>query len=149
MSDVLLNTKLAAWRNARSVSHRALAEEISTFAKADPQSPPEFLKINHTDIRRAENHLSKASFNRVTEAIYKYYDVPTGFFGEFLNPLKKYASEIETMQVLESQVAYQAKNITNLTELVDTQRLLIEKLQNEVNALKERLALLHKIDKPE
>jgi len=139
MSDILPNKKLADWRNAKGISHRALAEEIIAFAKADASAPPEYFKINHTDIRRAENHLSKASYKRVTDAIYSYYDVSEGFFGDFADPLKKYATEIETLHVLEAQVIYQTQNIVSLEKLVETQRLLIEKLQAENKALTQKL----------
>lgn len=140
MSDSLPNTKLADWRSERGITHRALAQEILAFVQKDPKAPPEFFKITFTDVRRAEAHLSRKSYDRVTSAIYQYYPVEKGSFGDFAPPLKEYATQLKSMHILESTVAYQTKNIDSLMELVETQRLLIETLRAENNLLSEKLA---------
>ncbi len=142
---------LKNWREAdMGLSTRDLAELLLEKMKVDfPDGFGRGQEIFQSDIVHAEKGMSRKRFDKVATAIYKYLDVPEGFFGNFV----KVKPEEIISDFNEKNLEFRGQMMELQTRLIDAYETINslnnEKIQmlNEIRDLRDELKKLKSRDK--
>ena len=141
---MLANEKLHQWRiTDKAWTQKALRDILYQAMVKDypktkfPNGIPKGIRVSQPDIHHAEKGTSQVKFEKVAQAIYKYLDVPTGYFGEMLSQ-----EIIEALDIInEPGSPYLARERSMERELLEAYRRIAD-LERERATLIQELANL-------